>query len=283
MPEGTRFYPPQELLSPSEIVNICAALNTLGVDEIRVTGGEPTIRPEFAEIMTGLASISWLKFGLTTNGYLLAEKLPLLQDIGCQSINISLDSLEEAKFNAITRRPHFRKVLAAILQAATMGFAVKVNVVVARGYNDHELHNFLLFAEEHGVEVRFLELMKVGPAILEHADQFVSAEEMIRELSSRTDLAPVESARDSTSFGFRTPRGARIGFIASESKPFCGTCSRLRLTAKGSLRACLFSEAGIDLRQQNPLDYPEILRLVMDMKPTGRLEEVGQSMNQIGG
>ncbi len=283
MPEGTRFLPTHELLTPSEIIQICSTLNTLGVDEIRVTGGEPTVRPEFSEIMTGLANIPWRKFGLTSNGYLLADKLSFLQDIGCHSLNISLDSLEESNFNAITRRPHFHKVIAAIIQAAKMGFTVKVNAVIAKGYNDHELHNFILFAEEHGVEVRFLELMKVGPSIASHAEQFISADEMIHVILNGVELTAVTSSIDSTSFGFQTQRGAHIGFIASESKPFCGSCSRLRLTAKGNLRACLFSEAGIDLRKRPLLDYPEILREVMQMKPTGRLEAVGQSMNQIGG
>ncbi len=283
MPEGTRFYPAHELLAPGEIVQICSALNHLGVDEIRVTGGEPTVRAEFAEIMIGLAGIPWKKFGLTTNGYLLADKLSFLKDIGCHSLNISMDSLDAANFNVITRRPHFQKVLAAIIQAAEMGFTVKVNTVIAKGYNDHELYNFILFAEDHGVEVRFLELMKVGPAIEHHPGQFISADEMIQVLLNRVELTAVTSSIDSTSFGFQTQRGARIGFIASESKPFCGSCSRLRLTAKGNLRACLFSEAGIDLRNRPLLDYPEILREVMQMKPTGRLEAVGQSMNQIGG
>lgn len=283
MPENMRFQAPAALLSPLEIAGICGALSGLGIDEIRVTGGEPTVRPEFDEIMTGLAAWPWRKFGLTSNGFLLADKLPLLRDLGCRHINISLDSLDESRFAAITRRPHFRKVIAAILKAAAMGFEVKLNAVISRGQNDDELHAFLLFAEEHGVEVRFLELMRVGPSVTDHDALFVPAREMIDTLSGFTELRPEPVAADSTSFNFRTTKGARIGFIASESKPFCGTCSRLRLTSTGKLRACLFSEAGLDLRGRDPLDYPEILREVMAMKPTGRLPHVLQPMNQIGG
>ncbi len=283
MPETMRFQAPSSLLTPLEIAGICGSLSALGVDELRVTGGEPTVRLEFEEIMTMLAAIPWRKFGLTSNGYLLADKLPMLKDLGCRHLNISLDSLDETRFARITRRPHFQKVIASILKAAAMGFEVKVNAVISRGHNEDELHDFVVFAEEQGVEVRFLELMQVGPSVAEHAERFVAAQEMIDSLLTREELLPESSAADSTSFNFRTSRGARIGFIASESKPFCGTCSRLRLTSTGKLRACLFSEAGIDLRGRDPLDYPEILRDVMGMKPNGRLPHVLQSMNQIGG
>ena len=283
MPEGAKFQQANDLLSPESIGDICSMLANLGVDEVRVTGGEPTVRAEFDDIMLRLSRIPWRKFGLTSNGYLLADKLPLLRDLGCKHVNISLDSLDEIKFNAITRRPYFRKVLASIIKAVSMGFSVKVNAVIARGYNDLELPAFLNFAEDQGVEVRFLELMKVGVSISDHGDRFIPAQEMIDRLSAHATLRPDESAVDSTSFAFRTTRGARIGFIASESKPFCGSCSRLRLTAVGKLRACLFSEAGVDLRGRDPLDYPEILREVMDLKPTGRLVQILQPMNQIGG
>ncbi|MEO6096008.1 MAG: GTP 3',8-cyclase MoaA [Fibrobacteria bacterium] len=283
MPEGTRFQPAHRLLKPAEIGEIASDLHALGVEEIRVTGGEPTVRPEFDAIMERLSVIPWRKFGITSNGFLLAAKLARLRDLGCMHINISLDSLDEARFNSITGSTHFRTVHAAILKAKAMGFAVKINTIVFRGLNDHELPAFLDFSAEFGVEVRFLELMQVGPAIGAHADRFISADEMMVRLNYVEPLIPVESPGDSTSFGFRTSGGARIGFIASESKPFCGTCSRLRLSATGRLRSCLFSDSGVELRGRDRLDYPEILRDVMAMKPTGRLLEIAQSMNQIGG
>jgi cyclic pyranopterin phosphate synthase len=233
--------------------------------------------------MARLARIPWGKFSLTTNGYLLGGKLPLLRDLGCRHLNVSLDSLEEDRFRAITGSAHFREVLAAILKAKDMGFEVKVNAIVFRGLNDGELPDFLRFSSRHGVEVRFLELMRVGPAAGEHGGRFVPAGEMIERLRAEAELIPVDAPADSTSFGFRTPDGARIGFIASESKPFCGACSRLRLSATGKLRACLFSEAGVELRGRDPLDYPEILQEVMALKPTGRLPRILQPMNQIGG
>lgn len=283
MPEGTKFQPANRLLPPSEIGDICAYLAELGIEEIRVTGGEPTVRAEFDSIMEILARTPWKKFGLTSNGFLLESKLEMLRDLGCRHINISLDSLDEARFRTITASPHFRKVLASILRAKEMGFEVKVNTIVFRGINDGELPDFLGFSEVHGVEVRFLELMRVGPAIGEYAERFVAAEEMLERLRPHGDLLPVDSPKDSTSFGFRTPRGGRIGIIASESKPFCGACSRLRLSATGKLRSCLFSDTGVELRGRDRLDYPEILHEVMAMKPTGRIPRIPQSMNQIGG
>jgi cyclic pyranopterin phosphate synthase len=283
MPKGSKFQPSNRLLSPGEIGDICAVLGSMGVDEIRVTGGEPTVRPEFDAVMEKLARIPWKKFGLTTNGFLLAEKLPLLRDLGCRHINVSLDSLDEGRFRSITGSAHFHKVHGAVLRARAMDFQVKVNVIVFRGINDDELQAFADFSAEHGVEVRFLELMRVGPAVGEHAERFVAAREMMDRLGETDSLEPVESAKDSTSFGFRTARGARIGFIASESKPFCGACSRLRLSATGKLRSCLFSDTGVELRGRDRLDYPEILRTVMALKPTGRLPRILQPMNQIGG
>ena len=283
MPEGTAFQAAKSLLTPEELAGIASSLHALGVDEIRVTGGEPTLRPEFDAIMRKLGRLSWRKFGLTTNGFLLENKLPLLAGVGCKSINVSMDSLEEEKFRSITGSAHFGKVFSSILKAKAMGFEVKVNAIVFRGINHLELHAFLHFAEEHGVEVRFLELMKVGPSIGSHGERFVPAREMIDSLRQVTELHPLESAPDSTSFSFRTSRGARIGFIASETQPFCGACSRLRLSATGKLRSCLFSDTGVELRGRDPLDYPELLREVMALKPTGRLPRIEQPMNQIGG
>lgn len=283
MPEGTRFLPAAGLLTPGEIISITSSLNALGIEEVRVTGGEPTVRPDFDEIMTGLAKIPWLKFGITSNGFLLGAKLPLLQEVGCRHLNISLDSLREETFNSVTGSRHFRAVLGTILRAKEMGFEVKVNTIVFKGINDDELPAFVRFADEHGLEVRFLELMKVGPAAGGHQDRFLSAAEMLQSLETEVELRKETVAPDSTSFVFRTGRGGRIGFIASESQPFCGTCSRLRLSATGKLRSCLFSDTGVSLKGRDVLDYPEVLREVMALKPSGRLPRILQPMNQIGG
>ncbi len=283
MPEHATFTPNTQLLAPHEYESICGELVSMGIEELRVTGGEPTVRPEFREIMTVLSKVSARRLSLTSNGQLLARHLEFLRDIDCTHLNISLDSLDAGRFDRITRGGDFRTVMACIEQAQTMGFTLKVNAVVFRGINDDELPDFARWSAASGIEVRFLEFMKIGPEHTATFDRFVSADEMIASLTPYVSLEPVSVAADSTSFVFKTPDGARLGFIASESKPFCGSCSRLRLSATGTLRSCLMSEQGVTLRGLPVSGYAEVLKTVLSMKPTGRIHHVDQAMHEIGG
>jgi cyclic pyranopterin phosphate synthase len=283
MPENIRFKRESELLSVSEIINICSVLNELGIDEIRVTGGEPTIRREFAEIINRLSELPLKKLALTTNGFNLEKKLPFLKTTNCRNINISLDSLEPEKFSRITKSRYFPETYNSILKAKEMDFNVKVNVVLFKGINDDEVFDFIDFSAKYDIEVRFLELMKIGPAYEMNPELFISAAEIIKKIKSREKLYREIVSADSTSFNYKTGAGAKIGFIASESKPFCGSCSRLRLSATGKLRACLMSEAGLELRGKSKNEFKEILYSVMGMKPPGRIHHISQPMNQIGG
>jgi cyclic pyranopterin phosphate synthase len=282
MPENPVFTRNADLLSAAEYGAICSELVSMGIEELRVTGGEPTVRPEFREIMTTLAKIP-ARLSLTSNGQLLARHLEFLREIDCNHLNISLDSLDAGRFERITRGGDFRTVMACIEQAVAMGFTVKVNAIVFRGVNEDELSDFAHWSAATGVEVRFLEYMKIGPEHATNFDRFVSADEMIASLESHVTLHPVAVPHDSTSFVFETSEGARLGFIASESKPFCGTCSRLRLSATGTLRSCLMSERGVSLRNVASSGYKDILSQVLEMKPTGRLDHVDQAMHEIGG
>jgi len=287
MPEHPTFTRHADLLTPAEYGALCGALVDQGIEELRVTGGEPTVRPEFREIMTVLSTLPAKRLSLTSNGQLLERHLGFLRDLGCDHLNISLDSLDAGRFERVTRGGDFRAVMSSIERAAAMGFSLKVNAVVFRGINDDELADFLRWSETTGIEVRFLEFMKIGPAHGTTFDRFISADEMIASLEPLFSLVPVAVPHDSTSFVFSTPAGGRVGFIASESKPFCGTCSRLRLSATGVLRACLMSERGLSLRglaeDGNAAGLADILRDVLAMKPTGRLESVAQAMHEIGG
>ena len=287
MPEDATFTPPSQLLTPAEYGSICGELVARGIEELRVTGGEPTVRAGFREIMTTLSRLPARRLSLTSNGQLLARHLEFLQGIGCTHLNISLDSLDAGRFHRITRGGDFRTVTACIERAAAMGFTLKVNTVVFRGVNDDEIPGFVRWSEQSGVEVRFLEFMKIGPGHATTFDRFVSADEMIAGLEPHVTLRPVTVPYDSTSFVFETEGGGRIGFIASESKPFCGSCSRLRLSATGMLRSCLMSERGVSLRglreREGDAVYAEALRDVLAMKPTARLESVAQAMHEIGG
>lgn len=283
MPENTRFKKKSELLSVSEIINICSILNELGIDEIKVTGGEPTIRQEFEEIIVKLSELPLKKLSLTTNGFILEKKLAFLKTTNCRNINISLDSLEPEKFNMITKSHYFKETYNSILKAKEMSFNVKVNVVLFKGINDEEIFDFIDFSSKYDIEVRFLELMKIGSAYEMNPKLFIPAAEMIKKIKSKEKITRENVSIDSTSFNYKTISGARIGFIASESKPFCGSCSRLRLSAAGKLRACLMSESGLNLRGKNRDEYKEILYAVMGMKPPGRIHHIDQLMNQIGG
>ena len=283
MPENSTFMSHDRLLGPDEIIQITSHLVTRGVEEIRVTGGEPTMRREFRDIMEGLSKLPVKKLGLTTNGLLLKKHLPFLRDIGCHHINISCDSLNPDKFNRITRRQSFDPVMDAIFAAREMKFPLKLKVVLMRGVNDDEILDFVEFAETHEIPVRFLELMRIGQACGDQRREFMTAGDAIELIKSRREIRLVTSERDSTSFNFLTEKNGQIGFIASESQPFCGACSRWRLSADGFLRACLMSDAGVSLKGLSPSEYDSVFERVLPMKPTGRLTEIRQNMNEIGG
>lgn len=283
MPAAMRFASHPDNLSPAELQKICRPLVAAGVSQIRVTGGEPTLRKDFREVMAALAVLPLQKFGMTSNGFLLEAHLPFLKEIGCTYLNISLDSLHADNFNRMTRSQGFEKVMASILKARDLGFQLKLNTVILRGENDHELLDFVSFSEATGIEVRFLELMKIGMARQFQADAFISAAEQIDRISQQFDLCPVPVEKDATAFGFTTARGGRIGFIASESRPFCGHCSRLRLSHDGKLRACLMLNQGRSLRDLAEPELLAITRQVMALKPFERIESVDQHMYRIGG
>lgn len=283
MPLTPEFLPSSALLSSDELIDICSALVDFGIDEIRVSGGEPTLRKDFEAIVKGLSDLPLGKLGLTTNGFLLEGKLDFLNQTRCQHINISLDSLRAGRFHEITKTKYFQKVYDAVIQTKAKGFKVKVNTVVMRGINDDEIMDFVAFSADHDVEVRFLELMKIGCSNQNHSFYFVPAQEIIKRIEEFEILLPQPVNRDSTSFNFTTTSGARVGFIASESQAFCSFCSRLRLTAAGKLRACIMSEAGVNLRRVERELYPEILKTVLRMKPFARIDHIKQPMYQIGG
>jgi len=283
MPLTPEFLPSLSLLSSGELLDICSALVDFGIDEMRVSGGEPTLRKDFEAIIKGLSDLPLGKLGLTTNGFLLEGKLDFLKQTRCGHINISLDSLRAGRFHEITKTKSFQKVYAAVLQAKAQGFKVKVNTVVMRGINDDEIMDFVAFSADHDVEVRFLELMKIGCSNQDHSFHFVPAQEIIKKIEETETLLPQSVNRDSTSFNFTTASGAKVGFIASESQSFCSSCSRLRLTAAGKLRACIMSEAGINLRGIAKEQYPAILKTVLRMKPLTRIDHIQQPMYQIGG
>lgn len=283
MPVDQTFMDESKYLSPEGIYEIVHELAGLGLEEVRLTGGEPLMRKSFSEIIEKLGTIGLKKLALTTNGIFLDKYLEVLKANRVFHLNISLDSLDESNFKKITYGNYLKRVLDNIKLARKAGFIVKVNTVMMNGINDHEIFDFITFAKEYDVEVRFLELMRIGFACGEQKDQFVSARQMMARIQEQMDLKAVVSPNDSTSFNFLTSTGAQIGFIASESQPFCGQCSRWRLSADGILRACLLKDDGRKIRDLNPEDRKEMYQELLGMKPSMRPIEVSHHMNAIGG
>jgi len=283
MPEQPTFMPQKEWASAKDLVYITRNLVALGIEEVRLTGGEPLMRRDFMEIANELSTLPVKKLGLTTNALLLAPYLPLLQHTKLQQLNISLDSLDAENFKRITRRDAFSTVMDAILTAKALGFTVKINAVIMKGVNDHELPAFVEWSAVHDIPVRFLEVMNIGVMKSQFQERFVPASDMKAMLKADYQFSRLNDTSDSTSRNFRVSNGAEIGFIASESNPFCTGCSRLRLTPKGQIRPCLFMQEGIDLKSLAPEDYPKALATITAMKPIGRIPHQPQPMYQIGG
>ncbi len=283
MPLDQQFMPEDHYLSAQDYEELIGELVGLGVEEVRLTGGEPLMRKSFLDIIQRLSKLKLKKLSLTSNGIFLDKYFSELKAARIFHLNISLDSLAPLNFKRITFSDHCERVKDNILKAHALGFIVKVNMVVMKGVNDHEILDFVDFSARHGIEVRFLELMRIGHACGPQDQQFISAKEMIRLIESRHQLKVVTMPSDSTSFNFVTENSAQIGFIASESQAFCGACSRWRLSADGILRACLLKEDGKSLRGLDAVQRSEVYQQLLGMKPLLRPEEVAHSMNAIGG
>lgn len=280
MPVDQTFMDESRYISADEMVEVISELQSLGLKEVRLTGGEPLLRKSFPEIVGKISMLGLKKVALTTNGILLDKHLSLLKRCGILHLNVSLDSLDQDNFQRITRGNNLERVVSNIRLAVSQGFIVKINTVLMRGINDHEVMDFLTFSENEKVVVRFLELMRIGHARDEQRNQFISARDIIVRIKDQRSLKSVQMPHDSTSYNFVTGTGAQIGFIASESEPFCGNCSRWRLSADGILRACLLKDEGLSIKTEN---RQEVYSKLLGMKPASRPSEVGHAMNAIGG
>ena len=251
--ENVVFMNRREILSYEEIERLVRVAVRLGVNKIRLTGGEPLVRSDLDVLVAKLAVIPGIKdIGLTTNGILLAAPSQKLYDAGLRRINVSLDALSPEKFREITRREGYEQVIAGIQAAQAVGFdPVKVNAVSVRGITEEEIVPFGHFARETGVELRFIEFMPLDADNAWERDKVLFAHEIIETLSREImPLVPAgqeDPSAPATEFEFEDGVG-RIGFIASVSRPFCMSCNRFRLTADGKLRNCLFSLEETDIK-----------------------------------
>jgi cyclic pyranopterin phosphate synthase len=246
-----RFMDRKELLTFEELERVARVFAGLGVEKIRLTGGEPLLRKELEHLVERLATIEGLDLTLTTNASLLAKKAAALREAGLRRINVSLDSLDDATFMAMNDVQFpVTRVLDGIQAAADTGLAVKVNAVVKRGVNDAGVVDMARYFRGTGHTLRFIEYMDVGTTNGWRLDDVVPAAEIVERIDAAFPLEPIDRAyRGEVAERYRYVDGeGEIGVIASVSKPFCGDCTRARISAEGKLYTCLFAARGTDLR-----------------------------------
>lgn len=286
MPEEEYAWLPREdLLSFEEIERITEAFVSLGVDKVRLTGGEPLLRrglPELVQRLSGLPGVKDL--AMTTNGVLLSRHAEQLREAGLHRLTISLDTLQPSRFSQLTRRGTHPDVLAGINAAVATGLTdLKIDTVVMRGFNEDELADLIEFGKNMSAEVRFIEYMDVGGATGWTPEKVFSRQEILENLAQaygsveelhKTDVAPADR--------FQLPDGTVFGIISSTTQPFCATCDRSRLTADGMWLRCLYAMTGTDLR--TPLRDGASLDDLRDLitgiwqqrRDRGAVERVGQ-------
>lgn len=302
MPEEVVFLDKGELLTFEEITRFVQVGVTLGIDKIRLTGGEPLMRRDLPRLAAMICAVPGIRdVGLTTNGILLADHAQALYDAGLRRINISLDTLHPDRFRQIARRDGLDKVLAGIFAAKKAGFnPIKINAVSIRKFTEPEVVPLARFAREHGLEMRFIEYMPIGADQWER-DKVYFAHEIMEQLER--EIAPLVPVPD---YDRRAPAmefqytdlgdqpGGRIGIIASVSRPFCLSCNRIRLTADGKLRNCLFALDEVDVKhllRENaaPETIAEVIRQNVHAKwegheiNTSRFIKPLRTMHAIGG
>ncbi len=293
--------PKEQMLSYEEIEYLCDIFVSLGIEKIRLTGGEPMLRRDIETIirkLVQLKSIGLQDLALTTNGYYLPDRARSLKDAGLDRITISVDSLKRDVFKQMTGVDVLDRVLAGI-QAAKEAelYPIKINAVIVRGHNDDELVDFAAFAREHDLKMRFIEFMPLDSGHDWSRDDVVSGREIREKISERFPLVPVDGERGSeTSSRYRFADGApgEIGIIAPVTEAFCGACSRIRLTADGQIRTCLFSTVEHSVRdvlrsrasREEIIDYVE--SVVLKKEPRHYINDPGfvapsRTMSFIGG
>ncbi|MBV9720226.1 MAG: GTP 3',8-cyclase MoaA [Candidatus Eremiobacteraeota bacterium] len=291
MPEGgLPWLGREEILTYEEIAGIVAAAASVGVRSIRLTGGEPLVRRNLSRLVAQISSTAGIDdVALSTNGLLLEAQLAELSAAGLRRINLSLDTLREDRFEAIARRPGLACVLRAIDAAIAAGLTpVKINCVVMRGRNDDELVDFAELTRERPIFVRFIELMPVDENLDLQRQAYISSDEILQRIAAREGLLPVRGPSGNGParyFAFPGAAGA-VGVISPLSHDYCETCNRVRLTADGRLRLCLFGDHALDLR--TPLragattaQIADLLRSAMLIKPERHHLRLGESSSRM--
>jgi cyclic pyranopterin phosphate synthase len=251
MAEKMQFLPRSEILSLEECLQIAKIFVELGVDKIRLTGGEPLVRKDLPWLVSRLRKLDGLReLAMTTNGSQLAQHAAAMAEAGLDRVNISLDSLDPDNFHEVTRTGELKRVLQGI-EAAIAAFGsrkVKLNTVLMRDFNHHQLTAMLEFVLARGLDISFIEQMPLGETGHRHADSFYSSQDALAQLRQHYDLIPsVETSGGPARYWRIAGHASRVGFISPHSQNFCASCNRMRVTARGELYPCLGNEGMVDL------------------------------------
>jgi len=298
MPEDMTFQPNAELMQDHEVIALVRLFASLGFDKLRLTGGEPTVRAHIVDLVREITRIPGVRsVSMTTNGVLLSRLAQPLAQAGLQRVNISIDTLDAAKFKRLTRWGSLEDVWQGILAAEQAGLTpVKLNAVVVRGYNEPDVVDLARLTQDHPWQMRFIEMMPFAGATELQLNQVVTAEEIMRRIEA--ELGPLEVANGGELDGearlFHLPGAAgELGFISSVTMPFCAACTRARLTADGRLRLCLLREGEVDLLtpMRSGASLDELRQTILDgiwYKPWGHglaegIIPLNRVMSEIGG
>ena len=263
---------------------IAALHRILGLETIRLTGGEPTLYRELLPLMHGIKQLEIPAIKMTTNGYLLAGKVAAYAEAGLTSLNVSLDALEPEPFFQISGRRNLGKILEGIEKAVALGLEVKLNCVVVRGVNDSQILPLLDFAKDRNIRIRFLELMQMGHLHGNRGNLFFPEAEIVGVVARKYHCQPLPRQPSATAKYWQLPDGYQFGVIANESDPFCNDCNRLRLDSHGNVFGCLSDNTPISIANilHEPQQIRENLQQAMHQKKT-RFSGSALSMLAIGG
>lgn len=297
---NTEWFEQDNILSYEEIIRLTTIFAGLGIEKIRVTGGEPTVRPKIEDLIRALSKVDGIKsISMTTNGLLLSDKAKQLKEVGLESVNISLDTFRSDRFKSICGIDGVGKVLASIKAADDAGLKLKINTVVIRGWNDNEVVDFASFARATGYTVRFIEFMPLDGSGIWEPNLVFSKREMIEMINKNVrEIVPLrneDSSEPAGLYSFADGKGT-VGFIPSMTEPFCSKCDRIRITSDGRLLTCLFENSGYDLKSllRSGKSDDDITRYILEClkkKPEGvisiiranKLRPTLNVMHRIGG
>ena len=295
--EGIAYLPEKKLLSWEEMLRIVHVLNQLGIRKVRITGGEPFVRPGLMDFLQELAKIENLEICLTTNGVLLENHLDSLLNLGIKNVNLSLDSLDSERFFKITRRNDFDQVYQNLMRMIEANFIVKLNAVVMHGMNETDILPLVNFTEKHPVSVRFIEEMPFNGSGLVEEKLFWDYRRILSHIKTEfPHIEEVPMAYGETSKNYHVPGFmGDVGIIAAFSRTFCGSCNRIRVTSLGQVKTCLYDDGVFDLKDYLRLgvsdeDLKNTMIKIFGERPKDGFEAennrkgvINESMTSIGG